>query len=183
MSTAETGLNGENTTGSSFDVYKAGGTTDALQLTIKLILCTRRWRSMMDENLRAIGQSAARFEALAAIMNSPSPTAQVDIARRLRIEGPTVTRMLDSLERDQLVQRSPDPQDRRTKQLRVTEDGEEALSQIFAITDAMRHKLLDGIDEEEIRTVTAFLDRLLSRLDAGLPDAALPDAEAGKPSS
>src|SRR5690606_13779948 len=104
--------------------------------------------------------------------------AQVDIARRLRIEGPTVTRMLDSLERDQWVQRSPDPQDRRTKQLRVTEDGEEALSQIFATTDAMRHNLLDGIDEGEIRTVTAFLDRLLARLDAGLPDLQAPDTSS-----
>ena len=47
------------------------------------------------------------MEALAAIINSPSLSAQVDIAKRLRIEGPTMTRMLDTLEADGLVERLP----------------------------------------------------------------------------
>ena len=92
---------------SSFEIYRQGGTTSQIRLTVRLVLVARRWRSLLDERLRQIGQSAARMEALGAIMNSPSLSAQVDIAKRLRIEGPTMTRMLDTLEADGLVEGCP----------------------------------------------------------------------------
>lgn len=154
---------------SGFSIYANGGSTDEIRLTINLVLSARRWRSLLDEHLRTIGQSAARMEALAAIMNSPSLSAQVDIAKRLRIEGPTMTRMLDTLEKDGLVQRLPDPTDRRTKQLRLTDEGEEVLERIFEIAETLRDRLLDGFSAEEITQQNAFFTKLQARLDAGLP--------------
>lgn len=154
---------------SGFSIYANGGSTDEIRLTINLVLSARRWRSLLDEHLRTIGQSAARMEALAAIMNSPSLSAQVDIAKRLRIEGPTMTRMLDTLEKDGLVQRLPDPTDRRTKQLRLTDEGEEVLERIFEIAETLRDRLLDGFSAEEIARQNAFFTKLQARLDAGLP--------------
>lgn len=154
---------------SSFDVYREGGTTRAIRLTVLLVIVARRWRSLLDERLRQIGQSAARMEALAAIINSPWPSAQVDIARRLRIEGPTMTRMLDALEADGLVERLPDPGDRRTKQLRLTAQGEAVLKEIFAIADELRDRLLDEVPEATIDELNTILGMLSDRLDAGLP--------------
>jgi MarR family transcriptional regulator for hemolysin len=154
---------------SSFEIYREGGTTRQIRLTVLLVIVARRWRALLDERLRQIGQSAARMEALAAIINSPFPSAQVDIARRLRIEGPTMTRMLDTLEADGLVERLPDPGDRRTKQLRVTEQGEAALQEIFAIADELRGRLLDDVSDGTMDELNAFLGMLSERLDAGLP--------------
>src|SRR5690606_36388815 len=134
----------------NFELYRSGRSTREIRLTIHLVLAARRWRSLLDERLRQVGQSAARMEALAAIINSPSLSAQVDIARRLRIEGPTMTRMLDALEADGLVERLPDPGDRRTKQLRVTPAGEAALAEIFEIVDELRSRLLAGLSDERI---------------------------------
>lgn len=154
---------------SSFDTYKAGGTTPEIRLTVLLVLVARRWRSLLDEKLRPTGQSSARMEALSAIMNSPEHSAQVDIARRLRIEGPTLTRMLDTLEKDGLVERLPDPGDRRSKQLQLTGKGEAVLEEIFAVADVYRERLLAGVDGEALEAATGFLAGLLERLDAGLP--------------
>ena len=156
-------------TETNFEIYRRGATTRDIRLTINLVLVARRWRSLLDERLRLIGQSSARMEALAAIMNSPPLSAQVDIARRLRIEGPTMTRMLDMLEADGLVERLPDPGDRRTKQLRLTAEGEKALEEIFVIADEMRGRLLDGMPAERIDELNGVLDLLTERLDAGLP--------------
>lgn len=156
---------------STFNIYRDGGTTREIRLTINLVLAARRWRSLLDDRLRQVGQSAARMEAMAAIVNSPSLSAQVDIAKRLRIEGPTLTRMLDTLEGDGLVERLPDPADRRTKQLRLTPAGEAALDEIFAITDELRGRLLAGIGEERIDELNLFFEMLMKRLDAGLPPA------------
>ena len=142
---------------------------DQLRLTVLLVLVARKWRSLLDEKLRPGGQSSARMEALSAILNSPDGSAQVDIARRLRIEGPTLTRMLDALEKDGLVERQPAPGDRRTKRLRVTPQGEAALEDIFAVVDIFRGRLLEGIEAEKLAEVSQFLAGLLERLDGGLP--------------
>jgi MarR family transcriptional regulator for hemolysin len=157
---------------SSFDAYREGGVTREIRLTMNMVIVARRWRSLLDDKLRLIGQSSARMEALAAIMNAPSLSAQVDIAKRLRIEGPTMTRMLDTLEKDGLVERLADPSDRRTKQLRLTAEGEKVLEEIFAIADEMRGRLLGGLPEDKLDEVNDFLGLLNERLDAGLPPRA-----------
>jgi MarR family transcriptional regulator for hemolysin len=154
---------------SNFEIYRAGGTTQQIRLTINLVIAARRWRSLLDDRLRLVGQSAARMEALAAIINSPSLSAQVDIAKRLRIEGPTMTRMLDTLEADGLVERLPAPGDRRTKQLRLTAAGERVLEDIFAIVDEQRDRLLRDVPADKVDALNAFLGTLIDRLDDGLP--------------
>lgn len=172
MGTASTQRDDAAEPRSSFDIYRTGGTTRDIRLTVQLVIAARRWRSLLDERLRQIGQSAARMEALAAIINSPSLSAQVDIAKRLRIEGPTMTRMLDTLEADGLVERLPDPSDRRTKQLRLTPQGEAVLQDIFAVADELRDRLLDGLSDQTIDELNDKLGMLIARLDAGLPDPA-----------
>jgi len=152
----------------TFELYRKGEPSPRMALTIRLVLAARRYRAMLDERLRPAGQSAARMEAMGAILNAPELRPQVDIAKRLRIEGPTLTRMLDALEKDGMVQRLPDPSDRRTKQLRLTAAGEAALGDIFDIADELRVRLLDGFSDEELAVMNGFLARLLERLDNGL---------------
>ena len=155
---------------SGFDIYSEGGTTSPIQLTIALVLVARRWRALVDEKLRPLGQSSARMEALSAIMNAPGPCSQIEIANRLRIEGPTMTRMIDALSRDSLVERRPAPSDRRTKYLRVTPEGEGALEAIFEVTDDLRARLLDGLAQDDMDRMYEVLTGLLERLDKGLPE-------------
>lgn len=83
-----------------------------------------------------------------------------------------MTRMLDTLQKDGLVERLADPADRRTKQLRLTKAGEDVLAAMFEIGDEMRTRLLDGLSEEKVEELNALLCSLSARLDAGLPPAA-----------
>ena len=153
----------------NFEIYRDGRTTPQIRLTINLVLVARKWRSLTDDRLRLVGQSSARMEALAAIMNSPWPSSQIDIAKRLRIEGPTMTRMLDTLEADGLVERIADPSDRRSKHLRLTPTGEAVLEEIFGIVDDLRTRLIAGLDPEQIVELNSVLTTLTGRLDDGLP--------------
>ncbi|WP_162301969.1 MarR family winged helix-turn-helix transcriptional regulator [Croceibacterium ferulae] len=154
----------------NFDLYREGGTTPSIRLSINLVLVARRWRALLDEKLRPIGQSSARMEAMSAIMNAPDPNAQIDIAKRLRIEGPTMTRMVDTLSRDGLVAREQAPHDRRTNYVSITANGLVALEEIFEVVDPLRDRLFEGLTEEQIVTLNDQLGLLLQRLDEGLPD-------------
>jgi MarR family transcriptional regulator for hemolysin len=155
---------------SAFAIYREGGTTPDIRLTINLVLVARRWRALLDEKLRPIGQSSARMEAMSAIMNAPDPNAQIDIAKRLRIEGPTMTRMVDTLSRDGLVAREQAPHDRRTNYVTITDAGLTALEEIFGVVDPLRDRLFEGFTPEQIVTLTDQLALLLERLDDGLPE-------------
>jgi MarR family transcriptional regulator for hemolysin len=141
-----------------------------LRLTIDMVLAARRWRALLDDRLRPLGQSAARMEAMSVISRSPPGSAQIEIARRIGIEGATFTRMLDALEADALVERRPHPTDRRTKHIRLTAAGEAALGEILAAADRLRTQLLAGVERSEMERANAFLDMLLTRMEHGLPE-------------
>jgi MarR family transcriptional regulator for hemolysin len=138
----------------SFDTYREGGSTSGIRMLIKMVLVVRQFRNTMDVHLRRIGQSSARMEALGAIMNMPGKPSQSDLAKRLRVENATVTRMVDILSKEGLVEREPDPTDRRVNLLSVSPKGEEALRDILAVVPPERYDELG-----------ALFDTMLARLD------------------
>lgn len=154
---------------SSFQTYREGGTSRQIHFTVQLVLVARRWRALLDEQLRPIEQSSARMEAMSAIMNSHGPKSQIDIAKRLRIEGPTMTRMVDALSRDDLVERKQAPTDRRTKYLNLTDDGFGKLEEIFDLVDVLRGRLLSALSDDQIDEINEIFGDMLEKLDDGLP--------------
>lgn len=132
-----------------------------------MVFAARRWRAMLDERLRTIGTSAARMEALSTIDRAPWPSAQVQIANRMGIEKPTLTRMLDMLEAEALVERLPDPSDRRAKLIRLTSQGEATLDAASELASALRDEVLSEFSDEEIIRFNQMVERLLTRLDTG----------------
>jgi MarR family transcriptional regulator for hemolysin len=162
----------------ALDGSRPGGNTPLaapLRLTIDVVLAARRWRALLDDRLRPLGQSAARMEAMAVISRSPPDSAQIEIARRIGIEGATFTRMLDALEADAMVERRPHPTDRRTKHIRLTAAGEAALAEILALAEDLRARLLDGFDPAEIDRTNTFLEAVLARMDHGIPASSYND--------
>jgi len=145
-----------------------------LGLTMAFVLVARRWRSLVDERLRELGHSASRMEAMAAIAYAPSGTTQIQVAKRIGIEGPTLTRTLDMLEADGLVERLADPNDRRNKHMKLTPEGLDALAEMFGLCAALRIKLLADIPAADLRQNLGFMNMLLGRIDDGL---ALPTTE------
>ncbi|PQA89544.1 hypothetical protein CW354_01340 [Marinicaulis flavus] len=140
-----------------------------LRLTISIVRTGRIWRSIVDEHLRQLGHSASRMEVMATIYFSPPFTTQIQIAKRVGIEGPTLTRTLDMLEADGLVERLPDPSDRRNKHLRVTEKGVDALNDIMEIAEKLRARLLADMSAEDVNVANKLLSLMQERLDEGLP--------------
>jgi len=134
-------------------------------VTVQIVLAARRWRSLLDERLRTIGHSAPRMEAMSSIDRVPRLSAQVQIAKHIGIEGPTLTRMLDMLEADRLVERLPDPSDRRAKLIRLTDKGHKALADTSAVAAALRDLLLAEFDDDELDQINHLVGRLLARFD------------------
>jgi len=135
--------------------------------TYRIILIARRYRAMLDEQLRPLGYGTARMEALSTIARSPEPSAQIAIAKRIGIEGPTLTRMLDTLEADGLVVRRQDPTDRRTKLIELTPEGEAALEEIMRVAHAFRTTVLKSLTDDDLDQANRVTDKLMRLLCEG----------------
>jgi hypothetical protein len=84
--------------------YRVGSEVDLqLRLTRGFSMLARRWRKYLDEHLRRIGQSQARWEALFAVAMSREGSALGTIAKRVGVEGPTFVRMIAQFEREGLA--------------------------------------------------------------------------------
>lgn len=122
-------------------------------------------RRKMDRAMSMNGASLARTKLLLCIKGGEGRARAADIAELLNQAPRTVTEGLDALERDGLIQRTPDPDDRRVKRLAVTPAGHVAID----ATEPLRQSIIDdvfGVLAPEERTA---LHAALAKLAAQLP--------------
>jgi MarR family transcriptional regulator for hemolysin len=92
---------------------------------------------------------------------------QLELARSLGIEGPTLTRHLDGLERAGLVQRRRDPSDRRAVQVELTDAGAALHNRLRTNVVAFDQRLRAGLTEEELDGLRSTLAKLQHNVGAG----------------
>ena len=135
------------------------------RFTGRLNLIARRYRTRLNEVLRQIGQSQARWDALFWISLSSEDATQRDLAERIGVEGPTLVSMLHKLEQEGLVERREAEGDRRAKTIRLSGAAEAALAQIAALSGPFRDELLADIPQEDLQVCLSVFDRLMDRLE------------------
>ena len=85
-----------------------------------------------DEALRPVGLTNGQFSLLMSL-NRPEAPAMGSVAKLLAMDRTTLTAALKPLERRGLVQAQPDPEDRRSRRLSLTEDGRKVLADAVPI--------------------------------------------------
>lgn len=102
-------------------------------------------------------------------LGAGQPLRVTDLAERLGVDTPTVTRKIQQLERLGFVTRSEDPDDRRSHRITLTASGRRTLERLTAARRAWLDELLEGWSREDLerfsRLLTRFADRLRSNLE------------------
>lgn len=91
---------------------------------------------------------------------------QTQIAERLMIEAPTVSKMLQRLERGGLIRRTTDADDARISRVSLTADSRALLPAVRAVWSELEARTLAGLTDVE----QALLRRLLLQVRANLID-------------
>ena len=129
------------------------------------VVAARRWRKLANDRIRAVGQSMARWETMYLLACSDDALNQTALAKLLGVEGPTMVRMLDVLEKDGLITRQQSKTDRRVTNNEITEKGREATRDIMAITNELREELLRDIDPAKLAVTLEVLEQIHAKLD------------------
>ncbi|WP_460072614.1 MarR family winged helix-turn-helix transcriptional regulator [Streptomyces sp. YKOK-I1] len=97
------------------------GSSDVL--VDELYETTQQLRRFVENRLRTGGASVARLRALRMLARAERPLRMRDLSEMTGVAARTTTSIVDSLERDGLVERVRHPDDRRAFLLRLTDDG------------------------------------------------------------
>ncbi|WP_134685752.1 MarR family winged helix-turn-helix transcriptional regulator [Brevibacillus migulae] len=74
----------------------------------------------------------------------------IELGERLRIDGATITGMLDRLEQNGIIERRPDSRDRRINLIFLTEQGKELEGPVKLIMKEVEDDVLNGFSEQEV---------------------------------
>jgi DNA-binding MarR family transcriptional regulator len=86
--------------------------------------------------------------------------SQQTLSARLQIHPSRLVAILDNLEKRTLIERKPNPDDRRLYSLHLTKDGIEALERIGKVAREHQDALLAALDGEERDRLTALLQKI-----------------------
>jgi DNA-binding MarR family transcriptional regulator len=137
-----------------------------------LIWCGRLAEELLEKTAVASGlRRRGDYEVLALLRRvEPTLLTPLQVAKRLLTSQSGMTGKLDRLERQGLIQRSPDPEDRRAVRLGITDSGRVLIDEAFTTSLSVYQSMLSEFSPTEVKHCQALLEKLLTRLDhlAGL---------------
>ena len=118
------------------------------------------------EHLRKIEESGLTLTQCKALLllagpEGDEPYAGRDIAERLRISLPSVSRAVDELVRSRLVSRVEDSEDRRVRRLSITDKGRRLAGEIVAARLADMEAFAASLSPAQRRKLDAALEEML----------------------
>ncbi|WP_285694041.1 MarR family winged helix-turn-helix transcriptional regulator [Actinomadura sp. NBRC 104412] len=134
----------------------AAGTTSR-ELMDLVFGIAARVRDGLQEAHADLGLPPVQAQALSTL---GEPVPMRELANRLACDASNVTGIVDGLERRGLVERRPDPRDRRVKQLVLTPEGERRRDTLNAHVDRVAAKVFD-LPEADRKVLRDLLARLV----------------------
>src|SRR5437868_14759274 len=121
----------------------------------------RAWRLKLDERLKPMGLSQAKWRTLLHLSVAPGPLTQAEIAALLGIEEPTLVTLLHRPESDRWVARKSSSQDRRCNTVHLAPHALRQIEQINMEALEFRHGLHDDTSSSQHPTSNRSVESVL----------------------
>ncbi len=144
----------------SIDLSRA---TEKEQLFDEMAAFNRKLRSFFDARVAEQGLTLARARAL-FVLSRRGPLTQKELAEELEIETPTLVRVLDAMEKQNLIERRSDENDRRAKRIHMTPEGITTFEDVHMQAKSMRADIAADISTDDISAALHVVRRLSANL-------------------
>lgn len=127
---------------------------------------TKHLTREMSKVFAKFGLNPGEFDVLATLRRSGKPyqLSPTDLYNSMMVTSGTMTHRLDGLEKAELVKRVPDPSDRRSTLICLTDQGFDLIEKAVEAHVENGHRLLNVLDESELQTLNSLLRKLLVSL-------------------
>ena len=121
--------------------------------------------------------TAAQGHLMGYLIHSGEPRCPRDVERVFHLSHPTVSGILSRLEQKGFVELITDPNDRRSKQIVISEKGLACHERMHAVILENESRIVQGFSPEEKAQFTQFLQRAIDNVR---PDSGCPSKEEKK---
>ena len=125
----------------------------------------RAWRMKLDQRLKPMGLSQAKWRTLLHLSLAGDALTQAEIAERLGIEQPSLVTLLHRLENEGWIIRRSSLHDRRCKMVFLGRRAQRVISQINAAAEKLRHELLENVSASDLRTCVRVLTQICEKAE------------------
>lgn len=122
-------------------------------------------RAVVDGHLEPMGLSNAQWRPLLLLWEAPRPMTQVQIARALGMESPSLVRLLDRLAGKGWIARRNCPGDRRAYHVELTPSARALCTRIDRTLARLRAAILQDFAQPDLEQAIAIMERLYARLE------------------
>ena len=133
------------------------------------IRTTGLFRNRMEPYFAKFGISAAQWGVLRALQRAEAEGVErlrlTDLGRRLLVKPPSVTSIIDRLERNGLVARQAARDDQRAKLLNLTPAGRQLVARVLEKHPSQIRAILGGLTETEQHQLYHLMERLAAHLE------------------
>lgn len=136
----------------------------------------RMLKTYADQEARRYGMTRAQWSVLARLERNEG-LKQTELADMLDLQPITLTRLVDRLCEIRLVERRPDPDDRRAKRLFLTAQAKPVMDRLDALAKSMLADVLEGIDAADIKAAVGTLNAVKENLRRLLQNKSQSDAK------
>ncbi len=131
-----------------------------LRLWIRLLRITRVTESQLREFLRSHESTMPRFDVLAALHRADDELTMTELSRRLLVSNGNTTTVIDRLESDGLVQRTPSTADRRIINVALTATGRRQFTRLAAEHEAQVDEIFGDVSAADLDAIEQLLQRI-----------------------
>jgi MarR family transcriptional regulator for hemolysin len=133
------------------------------QLIAQLVESSRLLRNYIDHRAKSRGTTRAQWIVLFRLRQQEG-LSQVDLADVLELQPISLVRLLDRLVEHGLLERRPDPRDRRANRLFLTASGRQLVDDLDSLRDAIASDVLRDIPADAIETSLKTLKDIKERI-------------------
>jgi DNA-binding MarR family transcriptional regulator len=126
----------------------------------------------LQDFFRRYGLDSSEADVLTTLRRSGEPYELTpgQLVRTSMVTSGAITKRIDRMVAKNLVERTPDPADRRTVRIRLTAGGRKTIDDLFALHIANEARLLQALDRDQTDQLADALRTLLRSLgDTSLP--------------
>src|SRR5215469_13690671 len=154
----------------------AGKITPNREFAFTLNDVARLLRTYADQRAAEFGITRAQWAVMARLDRSEG-LKQAELAEMLDLQPITLTRLLDRLCDNGLIERRPDPNDRRAKRLYLTAAARPLLERLGDLGEQLMTTALAGVDREAIEKMVIQLATVKENLRQAIQQKNAPAAE------
>jgi MarR family transcriptional regulator for hemolysin len=138
-----------------------------LRVESTLMATARLIREAFDARLKPLDLNLTQASLIAYVAQFGA-TTQTQLADQLGTGRAAMGAVVDGLEKRDLVERHPDPDDRRVWRVDITDGGRTLAKQIVEVDEVLRAELRHGLGREERQALSWVLTRLQVNLQSAI---------------